>query len=362
MKQILITILAVFFWGILFSAAPTVSNVSVTTHTGYVTISYDLSADENCQVIMLVSNNGGLSYTFSPTHTSGAIGNSVSAGTGKQITWYPVQDGMSTGTNYKIKLIARDNPSPSTQPVGFITVTGGTFNNGTSDVTISTFYLDKNEITQGEYQAVMGTNPSNFTGDLSRPVERVTWFNAIEYCNRRSMQENLTPCYSYQNYGTNPSNWPSGWNTNSENHTNVSCNWTANGYRLPTEMEWMFAARGGNSTHNYTYSGSNTVGDVAWYTGNSGSTTHPVGGKQANELQIFDMSGNVWEWCWDIYGSYPSEPQTNPTGSTSGTNRVVRGGSWDRNASYCTVSYRSYSSATNSRYYIGFRVCRVSLN
>ncbi len=362
MKQILITILAVFFWGILFSAAPTVSNVSVTTHTGYVTISYDLSADENCQVIMLVSNNGGLSYTFSPTHTSGAIGNSVSAGTGKQITWYPVQDGMSTGTNYKIKLIARDNPSPSTQPVGFITVTGGTFNNGTSDVTISTFYLDKNEITQGEYQAVMGTNPSNFTGDLSRPVERVTWFNAIEYCNRRSMQENLTPCYSYQNYGTNPSNWPSGWNTNSENHTNVSCNWTANGYRLPTEMEWMFAARGGNSTHNYTYSGSNTVGDVAWYTGNSGSTTHPVGGKQANELQIFDMSGNVWEWCWDIYGSYPSGPQTNPTGSTSGTNRVLRGGSWYNVASYCTVSNRYSSSATFGSSGVGFRVCRVSLD
>lgn len=367
MKQILITILAVFFCGLLFSAAPTVTNVFVTTHTGYVTISYDLTADGNCQVIMLVSNNGGDSYTFFPTHTSGAIGNSVSAGTGKQITWHPAQDGMSIGTNYKIKLIARDNPSPISQPVGFITVEGGTFNNSTSDVTISTFYLDKYEITQGEYQAVMGTNPSNFTGDLSRPVECVTWFNAIEYCNRRSMQEHLTPCYSYkvgtEDYGTNPSNWPSGWNTDDNNHINVSCNWTANGYRLPTEMEWMFAARGGNLTNNYTYSGSNDIDIVAWYWDNSNNTTHPVGGKQANELQIFDMSGNVWEWCWDIYGDgYPSGDQTNPTGPTEGTCRVFRGGSWSFDASYCTVSFRHYDSATCSGGTIGFRVCRHSLN
>jgi formylglycine-generating enzyme required for sulfatase activity len=368
MKQILITILAVFFCELLFSAAPTVTNVSVTTHTGYVTISYDLAADGNCQVIMLVSNNGGDSYTFFPTHTSGAIGNSVSAGTGKQITWHPAQDGMSIGTNYKIKLIARDNPSPISQPVGFIIVEGGTFNNGTSDVTISTFYLDKYEITQGEYLAVMGTNPSNFTGDLSRPVEKTTWFNAIEYCNRRSMQEHLTPCYSYNDgeidYGTNPSDWPYGWNTYSYNHTNVKCGWTANGYRLPTEMEWMFAARGGNSTHtpSFTYSGSNTIGEVAWYRNNSSSTTHPVGGLSPNELGIYDMSGNVWEWCWDIYGAYPSGDQTNPTGPETGNGRVGRGGCFNYSFDQCTVSYRSYSSPTSSYYTFGFRVCRHSLN
>ncbi|MDY0218365.1 MAG: formylglycine-generating enzyme family protein [Candidatus Cloacimonas acidaminovorans] len=366
MKQILITILAVFFCGLLFSAAPTVTNVSVTTHTGYVTISYDLTADGNCQVIMLVSNNGGDSYTFFPTHTSGAIGNSVSAGTGKQITWHPAQDGMSIGTNYKIKLIARDNPSPISQPVGFITVEGGTFNNGTSDVTISTFYLDKYEITQGEYQAVMGTNPADEYGvGNAYPVYYVTWFNAIEYCNTRSMQENLTPCYSYKvgeiDYGTNPGNWPSDWNTPDNQH-NVNCSWTANGYRLPTEMEWMFAARGGNLTNNYTYSGSNDIDNVAWYTDNSGSTTHPVGGKQANELQIFDMSGNVWEWCWDFYGDYPSEPQTNPTGPTSGYTRVCCGGSWNFNASNCTVSSRDNNSTIGAFPNVGFRVCRHSLD
>ncbi|HPX10355.1 MAG TPA: hypothetical protein PLK65_04085, partial [Candidatus Cloacimonas sp.] len=226
MKHILINLLALFICGFLFAAAPTVNNITVTPGTGQITISYDLSADGNCKVTMLVSNNGGTNYTIFPTHTTGAIGNEVTPGTGKQITWYPAQDGMVTGSNYKIKLIARDNP-PGTQPAGFITVEGGTFSNGTSNVTISTFYLDRTEITQGEYLAVMGTNPSNFTGDLSRPVEKTSWFNAIEYCNRRSMQENLTPCYSYKvgttEYGTNPGNWPSGWSGTAGNHTNFSC-------------------------------------------------------------------------------------------------------------------------------------------
>jgi len=369
MKHILINLLALFICGLLFAATvPTVSNVKVTPGTRQITISYDLSADGNCKVTMLVSNNGGTNYTIFPTHTTGAIGNEVTPGTVKQITWYPAQDGMTIGSNYKIKLIARDNPSPDTQPAGFITVEGGTFNNGTSDVTVSTFYLEKTEITQGEYLAVMGTNPSNFTGTdrLKLPVEKTTWFNAIEYCNRRSMQENLTPCYSYKvgttEYGTNPGNWPSGWSGTAGNHTNFSCDWTANGYRLPTEMEWMFAARGGNSTHNYTYSGSPTIGDVAWYYDNAGSTTHPVATKNANELQLFDMSGNVWEWCWDIYGAYPSGAQTDPHGPSSGTYRVRRGGSWVVNASSCRVSVRGNSSATYSFSHIGFRVCRISLN
>jgi formylglycine-generating enzyme required for sulfatase activity len=262
------------------------------------------------------------------------------------------------------------NPSPSVianynisvpEPA-LVFVQGGTFNNGTSDVTVSSFYMGKYELTQAEYQAVMGSNPAYDYGiGDTYPVYIVSWFDAIEYCNRRSIQEELPPCYSYSYYGTNPDNWPAGWNSDWHNHINLSCSWTASGYRLPTEMEWMYAARGGNLSHGYTYSGSNDLNAVGWYRNNWGNdfdSTVAVGCKLANELGLYDMSGNVWELCWDIYDHYPSGAQTNPVGPSSGQYRVSRGGGWLDYDSDCSVNYRRDRTANDKSCALGFRYVR----
>jgi formylglycine-generating enzyme len=349
--------------------APIIYNTSVAQRTDgskLVDIAYDLfdANGDLCEVSLQLSSDGGATFSYSPNpaNLSGDIGQNIAPGAGKAIVWDAGAEGIDfDGDQYTIKFTVDDPTRPI--PDNFVFVEGGTFNNGTSDVTLSSFYIDKYEVTQAEYQAVMGSNPASGYGvGATYPVYYVSWFNAIEYCNRRSMQEGLTPCYSYSSNGTNPDNWPSGWNTDYNNHTNVSCNWTANGYRLPTEMEWMFAAKGGNQSQGYTYSGSNDLNAVAWYSGNnSPNGTKDVGLKAANELGTFDMSGNVWEWCWDIWSSsYPSGSQNNPTGASSGSYRVRRGGSWDYSASSCTVSNRYGSSATNCNVNIGFRCVRVS--
>ncbi len=321
----------------------------------------------SAQTVTMQSTTLGVTIVFTtdgtePNSSSQVYSNPINVNSSTTIKAKAFRDGWNdsatASATYTIEL-----PPP---PADFVFVQGGTFNPTDWDgsptdyfVTLSSFYIDKYEVTQAGYQAVMGTNPSYFSGNPNRPVEMVSWFNAIEYCNRRSLQEGLTPCYSYSTYGTNPDSWPSGWNTSDANHTNVSCNWSAHGYRLPTEMEWMFAAKGGNQSQGYIYSGSNTIGNVARYESNSGNRTWDVGSLAANELGTFDMSGNVYEWCWDIRGNYPSGSQNNPTGASSGSHRVVRGGSWGSVASFCTVSYRSIVSAAYTSNHVGFRCVRV---
>jgi formylglycine-generating enzyme len=264
---------------------------------------------------------------------------------------------MAAGGLLGFYCVAAITVSPGT----LVFVQGGTFNNDTNAITLSSFWIDQYEVTQGSYKAVMGyALGTNYGGGDNFPAYYVSWFRAVEYCNRRSIQEGLAPCYTYSTNGTNPDDWPSGWQDVSWNHENISCNWSAVGYRLPTEMEWMYAAWGGIYIHYYTYSGGNTIGTVAWYSGNSDYLTRAVGTKAPNELGLYDMTGNVNEWVWDRYAAYPAGPQTNPTGSTNASFRVFRGGSYRNNSAYCHLEYRQSAAPTAAYNNAGFRVARIS--
>lgn len=242
----------------------------------------------------------------------------------------------------------------------FVHVNGGSFHNGTAEVTLSSYLISKYETTQGSYEAVMGSNPAQDNGESADyPVYSVNWFDTIIYCNKRSIQEGFEPCYSYDSLGTNPDEWPDGWNVIEESNQKVYCNWSANGYRLPTEAEWEYAARGGSLSHGYTYSGGNDPLLVGWISENSYGTPHPVGQKLPNELGIYDMCGNLQEWCWDYYGfNYANYPQTDPHGPSTGEWRIVRDGSWRYSAQYAEIRRRDASLSRYRTPQHGFRVCR----
>jgi len=259
-------------------------------------------------------------------------------------------------------------------------VKGGTFINTTSNyygksVTISSFYIGKYEVTQKEWIELMGSNPSEFKGD-NLPVETVSWYDCVEYCNKRSIKEGFTP---YYNIDKNKKDTNNTSDLDSIKCT-VTINAKANGYRLPTEAEWEYAAGGGQMSKSYTYSGSNDVDEVAWYWKNSGdknltgewlrnaiknnkNKTKSIGVKKPNELGLYDMSGNAREWCWDWYGDLESTEtwrvvQTDPEGSSRGSDRVWWGGGWLGSDFCCASSFRG-NNAANSRYNdTGFRVCR----
>jgi formylglycine-generating enzyme required for sulfatase activity len=190
------------------------------------------------------------------------------------------------------------------------------------------------------------------------PVEKVSWYDALVYCNKRSVKEGLTPVYSISG-STDPSKWAGVPTSSNPAWDSVICNWEANGYRLPTEAEWEYAARGGKQSKGYKYSGSNDLKQVGWYYSNAGNQTQNVGSKAANELGIHDMSGNVGEWCWDRYDGYPDASQTNPTGASSGSSRVLRGGSWHNLGYYCRVANRNFDDPVNSSISFGVRVARA---
>ena len=299
-------------------------------------ITYDLSKTTN--VRLLVATN--MSNDFKEVKkVTGAVGKNVQAGANRQITWNVLEEYdrfVADGVRFKVETYGAETQTFTVNGVSFtmVDVEGGKFTmgatseQGTSDpyddeypthsVTLSDFAIGETEVTQELWRAVMGNNPSHFSG-TNLPVERVSWNDCQTFIQKLNQL-------------------------------------TGKNFRLPTEAEWEYAARGGKKSKGYKYAGSNTLSDVAWYKDNSSDRTHPVKQKQANELGLYDMSGNVYEWCQDWFGTYSSSAQTNPKGPSSGSGRVGRGGSWSYLARNCRVSYRNSNTPTGYYNRLGLRL------
>lgn len=318
-------------------SAQTVSNVTAEQVGKTIHVSYEL--DKAADITLHLSMDGGKTYQ-KLNQVSGDVGDNVTSSL-KTIVWDVLEERERlVGDNivFKVKAQGGGNLEFKVKGVTFkmIYVRGDSFTMGCTgeqgrdcydsetpahSVTSSDFYMGETEVTQALWKAVMGSNPSYYKGD-DLPVERVSWNDCQEFIRKLNSLTGKT-------------------------------------FRLSTETEWEFAARGGIHHSGYKYAGGNSVEDVAWYEGNSSSQTHPVGSKQPNALGLYDMSGNVWEWCSDWYGSYSGVTQTNLQDSSSGPFRVFRGGSWFNLARICRVSYRSRSNPNHRDSDIGLRLVLV---
>lgn len=266
---------------------------------------------------------------------NGTIDDSTTGATALTWTWFTQVPAGASGQKRGVIARAIDKnglwSAPETlavqfgllRPIVMKNIAAGTFSMGDASigvtpvhqVTVSAFAMQETDVTQEQYLVVMGYNPSKFqTGDsaLLRPVESVSWYEAVMYCNTLSKLSDLDTCYTYTQFGA----------------TDAVCNFTKSGYRLPTEAQWEYASRAGSTTTYWWGADSNGIGARAWWKGNSNNSTQPVATKLANAWGLYDMAGNVWQWCNDWYGDYTAAAVTDPTGAATGTFRVLRGGSW----------------------------------
>lgn len=319
--------------------AQNVTNVTAEQVGKNIVVSYDL--DKAATISVCYSTDGGKTFSSPIKQVTGDVGRNVSAGH-KQITWNVLNEVEKlVCSNLVFKVSASGvNETFTVNGVRFemVYIEGGTFTMGatseqesdayddekpTHSVTLSDYYIGKFEVTQELWKAVIGNNPSKFK-DSTKPVESVSWNDCQTFIRK------LNNLLSSQLDGKR--------------------------FALPTEAQWEYAARGGMKSRGYKYAGSNMIDNVAWYTNNSVGTTHKVGTKFPNELGLYDMSGNVREWCHDWNGSYSSHPQTNPIGPSNGSYLMNRGGSWFIYAGFCRVSRRYISSPSNRCYDLGLRL------
>jgi formylglycine-generating enzyme required for sulfatase activity len=233
---------------------------------------------------------------------------------------------------------------PSKSAASMARIQGGKFLMGDKDevdappheVVVGSFFMDTHLVTQEQFQKFMGTNPSRWKGERN-PVEQLRWSDAVRFCNKRSEAEGLQPCYDLQT---------------------LKCNFEANGYRLPTEAEWEYACRAGATTPFFFGDNASKLGDYAWFDKNSGGRPKPVGQKQPNKWGLYDMAGNVWQWCNDFYkvDYYQEAPRENPKGPEQGQNKVLRGGAWRFSAENCRAGYRYNESPGYSDVCFGYDI------
>ena len=326
-KSTLNSLIILFFQLLAFqSFGQAITNVFSKQTGNTIDVTYSLSTNSPCEIALYVSLDGGTTWKGPLTKVQGDVGKNIVSGE-HLITWQVLEELEELASdNIRFK-VTSEGKQPFEPEMVF--VDGGSFIMGSEDfnddekpvheVILSSFSIGRFEVTQAQWQAVMGQNPSLYKNCNDCPVERVSWNDIQVYLSKINKI-------------------------------------TGKKYRLPTEAEWEYAAGGGNNNITYHFSGSNDLKGIAWYDENSENKPHVVGSKNANNLGIYDMSGNVWEWCSDYYGEYSSKSEYDPKGSDFGEYRVIRGGSWAHLKSDCRITMRVMFPENTKLKTLGFRV------